>query len=162
MAGLVPAIHPLPRRNLDARLISFADGEKIFLEKYNRFTMKNARQLQCKALREHEKSRQRKNNGKQWKNQCAEQSEQSDIRAPACGCNANTNARPPLPAPGRAKFFDWRMFLSANRRPLRRNMRSQKSETSLGFQPSPILRANASKRKKRSRYPRLARTERVK
>src|SRR5262252_9464936 len=80
----------------------------------------------CASMRKAAGARTMEN---QWKNQCAEQSEQSDIRAPACGCNANTNARPPLPAPGRAKFFDWRMFLSANRRPLRRNMRSQKSET---------------------------------
>ena len=42
-------------------------------EKYNRFTMENPRQLQCKALRELEKSRRRKNNGKQWKKQCAKQ-----------------------------------------------------------------------------------------
>jgi hypothetical protein len=40
--------------------------------------MENARQLQCKALRRLEKIRRRKNNGKQWKKQCAEQSEQSE------------------------------------------------------------------------------------
>jgi hypothetical protein len=40
--------------------------------------MENARQLQCKALRGREKNGRRKNNGKQWKEQCAEQSEQSD------------------------------------------------------------------------------------
>ena len=62
--------------------LSRADG-KIFLEKYNRFTMKNARQLQYKALRELEKISRRRNNGKQWKKQCAEQSEQSGIRASA-------------------------------------------------------------------------------
>jgi hypothetical protein len=45
--------------------------------------MAKARQLQCKALRELEKSRRRKNNGKQWKKQCAEQWKQSDIRAGA-------------------------------------------------------------------------------
>src|SRR5262249_42117333 len=55
----------------------------------------------------------------------------------ACGCNAHADARPPLPALGRAEPFDWRMFLSANRHPppiksgagFRRNMRSHKSET---------------------------------
>jgi hypothetical protein len=54
---------------------------KNFPEKYNRFTMENARQLQCKALSELEKSRRRKNNGKQWKKQCAEQWKRSEIRA---------------------------------------------------------------------------------
>jgi hypothetical protein len=38
---------------------------KFFREKYNRFTMENARESQCKALRRREKSRRRKNNGKQ-------------------------------------------------------------------------------------------------
>ena len=38
---------------------------KNFREKYNRSTMENARQLQCKALRKLQKSRQRRNNGKQ-------------------------------------------------------------------------------------------------
>jgi hypothetical protein len=56
---------------------------KNFLEKYNRFTMKNARQLQCKALCRLQKSRRRKNNGKQWKKQWAEQSEQSENPASA-------------------------------------------------------------------------------
>jgi hypothetical protein len=37
---------------------------KIFSEKYKRFTMENARQLQGKALRRLEKIRRRKNNGK--------------------------------------------------------------------------------------------------
>jgi hypothetical protein len=45
-----------------------------FPEKYNRSAMENARQLQCKALCELEKSRRRKNNCEQWKKQCAEQS----------------------------------------------------------------------------------------
>jgi hypothetical protein len=45
--------------------------------------MENARQLQCKALRELEKSRRRKNNGEQWKKQCAGQWKQSEIRARA-------------------------------------------------------------------------------
>jgi hypothetical protein len=40
-------------------------GPKNFSEKYNRFTMENARQLQCKALRRLQKIRRRKNNGKQ-------------------------------------------------------------------------------------------------
>jgi hypothetical protein len=35
--------------------------------------MENARQLQCKPLRELEKSRRCKNNGKQWKKQCGKQ-----------------------------------------------------------------------------------------
>jgi len=92
MAGLVPTIHVLPRRNLDARLPAhlirrWGSGAsrartKNFREKYNRSTMENARQLQCKALRGREKIRRRRNNGKQWKKQCAKQSEQSDIRAP--------------------------------------------------------------------------------
>jgi hypothetical protein len=43
--------------------------------------MENARQLQCKALSELEKSRRRKNNGKQWKKQCAEQWKRLEIRA---------------------------------------------------------------------------------
>jgi hypothetical protein len=43
-------------------------------KKYNRFATENARQLQCKALRELEKSRRRKNNCKQWKKQFTEQS----------------------------------------------------------------------------------------
>jgi hypothetical protein len=30
--------------------------------------MENVRQIQCKALQRREKSRRRKNNGKQWKN----------------------------------------------------------------------------------------------
>jgi hypothetical protein len=45
-------------------------------EKYNRSTMENARQLQCKALRTLAKIRRRKNNGEQWKKQCAEPSKQ--------------------------------------------------------------------------------------
>src|ERR1700756_2425036 len=56
---------------------------KNFREKYNRSTMENARQLQCKALRRREKSRRRRNNGEQWKRQCAEQWKQSEIRARA-------------------------------------------------------------------------------
>jgi hypothetical protein len=46
--------------------------------------MENARQLQCKPLRKRGKNRRRRNNGKQWKKQCAEQWKQSDIRASAC------------------------------------------------------------------------------
>jgi hypothetical protein len=42
--------------------------------------MENARQLQCKALRRQEKSRRRKNNGKQWKKQCEKQWKHWDIR----------------------------------------------------------------------------------
>jgi hypothetical protein len=53
------------------------------IEKYNRFTMAKARQLQCKALRRLQKIRQRNNNGEQWKKQCAEQWKQSGIRARA-------------------------------------------------------------------------------
>jgi hypothetical protein len=41
------------------------------------------RELQCKALRRREKSRGAKNNGEQWKKQCAEQWKQSEIRARA-------------------------------------------------------------------------------
>src|SRR2546423_512448 len=43
--------------------------------------MENATRLQCKALRGREKSRRRRNNAKQWKKQCAEQSKRSEIRA---------------------------------------------------------------------------------
>jgi hypothetical protein len=43
--------------------------------------MGNALQLQCKALRRLEKIRRRKNNGKQWKKQCAEQSKHSDLHS---------------------------------------------------------------------------------
>jgi hypothetical protein len=45
--------------------------------------MENARQLQGKALRQQEKSRRRRNNGEQWKKQCAEQWKQSEIWARA-------------------------------------------------------------------------------
>jgi hypothetical protein len=48
-------------------------GGKGPSEKYNRSAMGKASRLQCNALREREKSRRRKNNGKQWKKQCAEQ-----------------------------------------------------------------------------------------
>src|SRR6202051_4120990 len=37
-------------------------------QKYNRSTMENCRQLQCKALKEQRKSRRRKNNGNNEKN----------------------------------------------------------------------------------------------
>jgi hypothetical protein len=40
---------------------------KNFPEKYNRSTMANAHQLQCKALRGREKSRRSRNNAEQWK-----------------------------------------------------------------------------------------------
>jgi hypothetical protein len=43
--------------------------------------MENASQLQCKALSRRQKSRRSRNNGQQWKKQCAEQWEQSEIRA---------------------------------------------------------------------------------
>src|SRR5262249_61013 len=103
--------------------------------------MENARQLQCKALRRRQKSRRQRNNGKQWKKQCAEQSEQSEIARRAGSADpdrsrrrgllligeANANARQPLPASGR-------------------------SYPRLVFQPSPILRGRASEKKKRSRY----------
>jgi len=46
--------------------------------------MENVRQLQCKALRRLQKIHRRKNSGEQWKKQCAERSEQSEIRASAC------------------------------------------------------------------------------
>jgi hypothetical protein len=52
-------------------------------KKYNRSAMGNSTELQCKALRQREKSRRRKNNREQWKKQCAEQWKQSDIRARA-------------------------------------------------------------------------------
>jgi hypothetical protein len=42
-----------------------AAAAENFREKYNRFTMENARQLQCKALCMLRKIRRRKNNGKQ-------------------------------------------------------------------------------------------------
>ncbi|HEY4918850.1 MAG TPA: hypothetical protein VII40_01970 [Xanthobacteraceae bacterium] len=45
--------------------------------------MEKAGQLQCNALRGLQKSRRRRNNGKQWKKQCAEQWKQSEIRARA-------------------------------------------------------------------------------
>src|SRR5690242_18950570 len=56
---------------------------KNFSEKYNRSAMENAHQLQCKALRRLEKIRRRKNNGEQWKKQCAERWKRSGIRARA-------------------------------------------------------------------------------
>jgi hypothetical protein len=49
-----------------------------FREKYNRFTMESARQLQWKPLRQLQKSRRRNNNGKTMEKQYAEQSEQSE------------------------------------------------------------------------------------
>jgi hypothetical protein len=51
-------------------------------KKYRRFTGENARQLQCKTLQRREKSRRRKNNGKQGKN-----------RAKNNGNRRNTGAR---------------------------------------------------------------------
>lgn len=44
----------------------------------NDLQWKMRRQLQCKALQGRQKSRRRRNNGKQWKKQCAEQSKQSE------------------------------------------------------------------------------------
>jgi hypothetical protein len=60
-------------------------------EKNNRRSaMENRRRLQCKVLRGREKSRRRKNNGKQWKKQWKAMKEQweeqwkrSEIRASA-------------------------------------------------------------------------------
>src|ERR1700722_13588468 len=61
--------------------------------KYNRSTMENAGQIQCKSLKGRKKSRRRRNNGKQWKKQCAEQCEQSEIRARSTsGCEAGRQA----------------------------------------------------------------------
>jgi hypothetical protein len=60
-----------------------AQSPKNFRKKYRRFTMENARQLQRKSLRRLRKSARAKNNGKQWKKQCAEQWKQSAIRARA-------------------------------------------------------------------------------
>src|SRR3984957_1160067 len=45
-------------------------------KKYNRSAMENATSLQCKLLREREKRRRRKNNGKQWKKQWEAMGEQ--------------------------------------------------------------------------------------
>jgi len=87
---------------MERAIASVQKRRKNFPEKYNRFTMENARQLQCKALSELEKSRRRKNNGKQWKKQCAEQSEQSDIRASASRMiagDAETSAKTNRPPP---------------------------------------------------------------
>jgi hypothetical protein len=58
--------------------------------------MENARQLQCKALRELEKSRRRKNNEKQWKKQCAKQWNrwpQAPCIAPSCRDSTKAIAR---------------------------------------------------------------------
>jgi hypothetical protein len=74
-------------------------SKKSFWEKYNRSAMENTRQLQCKALRELEKSRRRNNNGEQWKKQCAEQWKQSEIRARAD--DTHKNNRPPPRGAGR-------------------------------------------------------------
>jgi hypothetical protein len=63
--------------------------------------MENARQLQCKPLRELEKIRRRKNNGKQWKKQCAEQWKQSEIRA-----SADVRLRPADLTPGDPRPID--------------------------------------------------------
>ena len=54
--------------------------------------MENPRQLQCKALRELEKSRRRKNNGKQWKKQCGKQSNRCP-RAPASPGHVQTSQK---------------------------------------------------------------------
>ena len=60
--------------------------------------MENATQLQCKALRGLKKSRLRRNNGKQWKKQCAEQSKQSEIRTSVTsGCEPGGRS-PPFPS----------------------------------------------------------------
>jgi hypothetical protein len=40
--------------------------------------MENARQIQCKPLRKLEKSRRRKNNGKQWKNNAQNNQKQAE------------------------------------------------------------------------------------
>jgi hypothetical protein len=46
-------------------------------------------------------------------------------------------------------------LLAATKKPADEQRRAtDRTNPRLGFQPSPILRANASKRKKRSRYPR--------
>jgi hypothetical protein len=58
--------------------------------------MENARQLQCKALRRLEKIRRRKNNGEQWKKQCAEQWKQSEDGS------ARTTVRREADAPARS------------------------------------------------------------
>src|ERR1051325_1914922 len=71
-------------------------------EKYNRFTMKNPHQLQCKSLRELEKSRRRKNNGKQWKKQCAKQWNRCpQAPAPPGLVDTHKSNRPPPRGAGR-------------------------------------------------------------
>jgi len=67
----LPALRFWPRRSLDAAQCS--RSAKGLQTKYNRSAMEIRRQLQCNVLRDREKSRRRKNNGEQWKKQCAEQ-----------------------------------------------------------------------------------------
>ena len=89
---LVSGTSPDARREAVVHVLVMADDhdepelvgeprERGCQAKYNRSAMENARQLQCKALRRREKSRVAKNNGEQWKKQCAEQWKQSGIRA---------------------------------------------------------------------------------
>jgi hypothetical protein len=52
-------------------------------KKYRRFTEGKAHQLQCKALQRREKSRRRKNNGKQGKNRTQNNWKQAEIQAHA-------------------------------------------------------------------------------
>jgi hypothetical protein len=74
-------LHSLVHQALQHRVVDLAGGRRgasrqsaprpaarRHFQKYNRFTMENRRQLQCNALRGREKSRRRRNNGYQWKN----------------------------------------------------------------------------------------------
>src|ERR1700722_1664487 len=72
-------------------------------KKYNRSAMENATSLQCKLLREREKRRRRKNNGKQWKKQW--EAWESN------GCNRNGPCTAPTESLARQynrKFHYWR------------------------------------------------------
>src|SRR4029077_1701993 len=79
--------------------------------------MGNERQLQCKALRRREKSRRRGNNEEQWKEQCAEQWKQSEIRARAdvsAGHIDTPKKKPPAAERRRAHTFKTRISAIAH------------------------------------------------
>jgi hypothetical protein len=66
--------------------------------------MENTRQLQCKALRRLQKIRRRRNNGEQWKKQCALQWKQSEIKGECLGPAAKaSNAQNVVHPSGRPK-----------------------------------------------------------
>jgi hypothetical protein len=127
------------------------DG-KFFEKKYNRSAMENARHLQCKALRELEKSRRRNNNDKQWKKQCAKHSERSEMRM---GADVRLDAehvfaicRPPLvTAPTR-------LMVRSRARLFERGVSNHAAADALAAHPSAFaLRASAGQPSLASRRP---------